>query len=133
MDTKLLIQLQPVGTPNCRITLGHHVQEFTLVQKTTVQIDCVTSGVLIIEHLGKLDNDPDTAIIIEQIHFNEITSPKFVYQGIYYPQYPKHLLGGAAELPHKNYLSWNGSWKLEFTLPIYTWMHKTLGLGWIYD
>jgi hypothetical protein len=94
---------------------------------------CRGNAKLTIEHYGKAELDPTTALIIEEIKFNGISNPKFVYQGIYYPDYPKHLIGNDRVLPHKNYLSWNGVWQLEFTLPIYTWIHKTLDLGWIYD
>ena len=35
--------------------------------------------------------------------------------------------------PYENYVDWNGIWVLDFTVPVYTWLHKVLGLGWIYD
>lgn len=85
-----------------------------------------------IEHYNKQDSDPTTALIIEQIQFNEITDPKFVWAGVYRPNYPIHLTGDP-ELKYHNYLGWNGVWQLDFTIPIYTWIHKTLDLGWIYD
>jgi hypothetical protein len=132
MDTKIFVWLRPIGRPCCRITVGDQVKDFILEQETTIELICTSSGSLNIEHYGKLDKDPDTAIIIEQIQFNEITDPSFVWAGIYYPKYPLHL-SGASELKYHNYLSWNGSWRLDFSLPIYTWIHKTLDLGWIYD
>lgn len=140
MDTKsysveVKIFLKPVGVPNCRIILNNQRQELTIdkEQWITIYVEECESALLEIEHYGKDELDPTTALIIDQIQFNGMTDPKFVYQGIYYPTYPKHLSNKDSIVPHQTYLSWNGTWRLAFTLPIYTWIHKTLDLGWIYD
>lgn len=129
------ILLKPVGTPKCRISLGDQKQDLTIDRDLTVKISHQGHGNtrLTIEHYGKDDSDPTTALIVEEIKFNNLSSPKFVYQGVYYPSYPKHLLNNAEVIPHQQYLSWNGVWTLDFTLPIYTWIHKVEDLGWIYD
>lgn len=132
MDTRISVLLKPIGTPRCKITVGDQSQDLVLDKDTWVELTCSTSGTLKIEHHGKADKDPITAVLVEEIKFNGITDPKFVWSGMYYPTYPKHLTGDA-ELKYHNYLSWNGVWVLDFTLPIYTWIHKTLDLGWIYD
>ena len=139
MDTslypaKINILLRPIGKPKCRISVNGQIKDIIVEQEQLISFKIQGNGSvkLSIEHYGKLDSDPSTALIIEQIEFNEITSPKFVWAGVYYPIYPKHMTG-ASELKSHNYLSWNGVWQLEFTLPIYTWIHKTLDLGWIYD
>ena len=31
------------------------------------------------------------------------------------------------------YMGWNGQWKLTYSAPIFTWIHKIENLGWIYD
>jgi hypothetical protein len=128
------ILLKPVGYPKCRIILDDQQQELTVEQESWVKLFYQGHGSirLSIEHFGKADSDPSTALIVEQIKFNEITSPKFVWAGLYSPNYPKHL-SGDSELKYHNYLSWNGVWTLDFTLPIYTWIHKIENLGWIYD
>jgi hypothetical protein len=132
---KIRILLKPVGTPKCLIRLDDQRRDIIVDKEQWITIDFQGCGrnILEIEHYGKDESDPATALIIDQIQFNEISSPKFVYQGTYYPFYPKHLIGSAEMLHHQPYLSWNGVWQLEFTLPIYTWIHKTLDLGWIYD
>jgi len=129
------IVIKSVGEPKCRISLDDQRQDLTVDKEMKIKLfhQCRGNARLTIEHYGKAELDPTTALIIEEIKFNGISNPKFVYQGIYYPDYPKHLIGNDTVLPHKNYLSWNGVWQLEFTLPIYTWIHKTLDLGWIYD
>ncbi len=99
-------------------------------------------GSIIIEHYVKTTNDTevhtgrDTAVIIEQIKFDGIYSPKFAWAGLYSPKYPSHYQVDqqlSTTLSHHTYLGWNGVWRLDFTLPIYTWIHKIENLGWIYD
>jgi len=84
----------------------------------------------------RTDTNEDTAIIVEEIKFNNISSPKFAWQGIYRPKYPEHYQQGKILVPTLSphtYLGWNGIWTLEFTLPIYTWIHEIENFGWIYD
>ena len=140
MDTKLyptriVIELEHVGTPDYIIRLDG------IAIGTTIAIDLGAGAhCLEIEHLNKLSSDPTTALVIKSITFNDITSPKFVWAGIYEPKYPEpwateqqnqgvvlkqHLCS------HDN-LGWNGKWTLTFTAPVFTWIHKTQDLGWIY-
>lgn len=102
---------------------------------------------LSVEFVNKKDSDTDTitgtdkAIIIDRAVFNDIESPKFVWAGTYYPKYPEPWaseqtsLGVVLEfgLKSQNYLGWNGLWKLEFSIPIFTWIHGLEDLGWIYN
>jgi len=139
MDTKtypvnISILLSTVGQPHCRISLGEQEQDVHLRKLAWINFQVEGCGPmqLNIEHYGKRDSDPTTAVVIEKITFNEITSPKFVWAGVYRPNYPQHMTG-AIELPANNYLGWNGVWTLDFDLPIYTWIHKVENLGWIYD
>jgi hypothetical protein len=128
------IKLRPIGTPRCRIAVADQRLDLVIDKEQWVKINCQGRGdiKLSIEHYGKADLDPNTALVIEQINFNEISSPKFVWEGLYYPTYPTHM-SGDSELKYHNYLGWNGVWTLDFTLPIYTWIHKVEDLGWIYD
>jgi len=140
MDTKLYpvtlsILLKPVGTPACKISIANQSRELIVDNDIWITFDLISIGhqSLLIEHYNKKDGDPTTALIIDQIKFNEIISEKVIYQGVYYPRYPQHLIGNSPTLPHQNYLSWNGIWQLDFTLPIYTWLHQVENLGWIYE
>jgi hypothetical protein len=144
MDTNVDIRvlIKPIWFdrfPTCRIGINDELHELVLVEPTWVNLKhSGSNATLKIEHYGKTNADTniktneDTAIVVEQIHFNEITSPKFIWQGIYYPSYPQHV-SGESELKFHNYLGWNGVWCLDFTLPIYTWIHQVEDLGWIYD
>lgn len=129
------ILLKPVGVPRCWIRISDQYRELTIDRDSWVTFNIQGSGTVLleIEHHSKDELDPTTALIVDRIEFNGLANPKFVYQGIYYPTYPKHLINENSIVPHQTYLSWNGVWRLEFTLPIYTWIHKTLDLGWIYD
>lgn len=93
---------------------------------------------------GKTNEDTtaehDQAVVVEFIDFFGIRNDKFRWQGVYRPEYPEpwrteQAEQGAnlpAELTGHTYLGWNGTWRLEFTTPIFTWIHKVQDLGWIY-
>ena len=98
-----------------------------------------------IEFLNKKNTDTvngkDKAVKIDKIVFNNIESEKFVWQGVYQPRYPEPWLSqqkiaGKApmsKLTSQKYLGWNGKWKLTYSAPIFSWIHKIENLGWIYD
>lgn len=98
-----------------------------------------TSVTLEIEHYGKKDTDTDVktgadvAVVVEEIKVNGISSPRFVWAGIYRPDYPPHLVDQPKELKYSNYLGWNGVWSLDIGLPSFTWIHHIENLGWIYE
>jgi hypothetical protein len=97
-----------------------------------------STGYLEVELIGKTNKDTDvagnrdTAVVIEEILLNDLSSPKFAWAGVYTPNYPPHVQGEEKLSPH-TYLGWNGVWRLDYTLPIYTWIHQIENLGWIYD
>lgn len=131
-STRINIELDLVGTPHYEIRLDGI--------PVTTNIDCdLYSGThtLEIEHVNKHPHDATTALIVKSIIFNDITSDKFVWQGVYTPDYPEPWASEqtllAPELPANNYLGWNGVWRLTFTAPVFTWIHQVEDLGWIYD
>jgi hypothetical protein len=78
------------------------------------------------------------AVIIDSVEFFGISDPRFVWAGVYWPEYPEPWLSQQnpspqAALTNHNYLGWNGVWRLNFDVPVFTWIHKTLGMGWIYQ
>ena len=101
--------------------------------------------VLILEYSGKTNEDTqpnrDQAVTIDSIDFFGISDNKFKLHSIYQPDYPEpwrtqQLDAGldlATHLIGQDYLAWNGTWRLEFTTPIFTWMHRVQDLGWIYE
>ena len=65
-----------------------------------------------------------------------IQDPKFAWAGIYRPEYPEPWASEqtnlATELSSHTYLGWNGTWRLTFGVPVFTWIHQVQNLGWIY-
>jgi hypothetical protein len=149
MDTRLYpttieIDLAVVGRPCGRIqldgrpvTFGRVISEPTTV--TVTQDLSAGAHCLEIHHQHKAAEDPDTALIVQAIRFNSIGDDQFVWSGRYRPDYPEpwatqqQALGNTLALEiESNYLGWNGIWRLEFTAPIFTWIHQVRNLGWIY-
>ena len=104
---------------------------------------CLVEGLhsLEIELHSKPDADPVQALTITNFSLGQIQSSRFVWQAVYHPRYPEpwasqqQALGVmlCSELRNTNHLGWNGVWRLEFTAPIFTWIHRVENLGWIYD
>jgi hypothetical protein len=147
----LLKPIQFNRIPTGRIGIDGKFTDIVLSKDTWFNFHCSRTDnntvKIQVEQYGKtkadsdIPNGKDTAIIIEQVKFNGIVDPKFAWAGVYYPEYPDYYIKEQlaqnkilnSELTPYTYLGWNGVWKLEFTLPVYTWIHNTLDLGWIYD
>jgi len=135
--------------PEINIGINNHVKKITLSTDQTFCYDfiAVDDAVLTIELLNKTNSDTvldkglDKAVIIESISFFDITDPRFVWAGIYQPQYPEPWateqqnqgITLAKQITGQTHLSWNGKWSLNFSVPIFTWIHQVQNLGWIYN
>jgi len=157
MDTNLKhrfwgeISLDPVfheEPPLVKVILaGDELFHGLLESRKTLEFDrWLVPGVydLTVEFLNKKDTDTvpdrnlDKAVIVESISVAGLRSQKFVWQGIYAPEYPEpwhsqQTPRPPAELLGHTYLSWNGIWTLKLSSPIFTWVHQVEDLGWIYD
>ena len=130
------VTLETVGRPWVEVDVNGQERIQQLTETTDFDFDFVAKTgqcCLKIEHFKKDDSDSSTAVIIKEIGFFGITDPKFIWTGIYYPDYPPHYLDKVSPLPGQGYLGWNGVYRLEFSVPVFTWMHNTLNLGWIYQ
>lgn len=93
-----------------------------------------------IELLDKSDSDPYQALKIQKFSMGRIESPRFVWQAVYTPRYPEPWatqqknqgIQLESHLHNTDYLGWNGIWRLQFDVPIFTWIHHIEKLGWIY-
>lgn len=91
-----------------------------------------------IKFIDKRDHE---AVIIRQVSFYGITDPRFAWAGVYEPQYPEPWATEQADagvilqpqLSQHTYLGWPGIWTLSFEVPVFSWIHRIQGLGWIYD
>lgn len=133
-SVKMQVVLEPIGTPWAKINVCNQQQTLQLTETKCFDFEFQAQDqcCLKVEHFDKTDLDPDTAVIVKQISFFGIEHPKFVWAGTYYPCYPEHYADKKLTLPGQGYLGWNGIYVLEFTVPVFTWMHQTLDMGWIY-
>jgi hypothetical protein len=132
---KMRVTLEPVGRPWVSVDAGGQKQVQQLDKTTDFDIEFVSKSdqcCLKVEHFKKDDNDSSTAVIVKEISFFGISDLKFIWAGIYYPDYPTHYPDKVSPLDGQGYLGWNGVYQLEFSVPVFTWMHNTLDLGWIY-
>jgi len=131
---KIQVTLEPVGHPWVSVNAEDWGQIQQLTKPTDFDLEFNTQErcCLKIEHFKKADDDPTTAVIVKSISFFGIAHPKFIWAGTYYPDYPEHYPDKTSPLPGQGYLGWNGIYELKFTVPVFTWMHKTQNLGWIY-
>jgi hypothetical protein len=146
---QIRITLEPVyydDPPEIRVGIDEHLEPATLTKTTTFDLDFDATADnynLIVEFINKRDTDTDTergldkAVKIVSIEIFGITDPKFIYASIYRPEYPRQWvkqqqIKPRAELTGQTYLGWNGQWQMPFSVPIFTWVHKTQNLGWIY-
>lgn len=142
MLTKIAITLTPKCSniaPEVLITVpGYSVHE-TLWKTNRVELEFNEAhGWIEVAFMNKPELDHDMAVIVDKVEFFEISDPKFVWAGVYTPKYPEPWYSQQtekppAQLPQQNYMGWNGTWRLDFTVPVFTWMHQILDLGWIYQ
>lgn len=125
-DVRVNVLLEPVGTPDVVITCGKYTRTAILTEPTWVNFTYSQAAgpcQLTVEHRNRKDHV--TAVIVKTVELNDITHLQNTYQGMYYPD--------DMEPRRDTYIAWNGVWILNFTVPVYTWMHQTQNLGWIYD
>ena len=133
-EVKIRVTLEPVGRPRVIVEASGQGQLQQLVTTTDFSFDfrADDSGYLKVTHFDKADHDADTAVVVKNIGFFGISDPKFIWAGAYYPEYPEHYPDKTSPLPGHGYLGWNGVYRLEFTVPVFTWMHQIQNLGWVY-
>lgn len=137
--------------PTVKVKLNDKEQNLTLSQDTFVSFVSEANKddkfILSVEHYGKTAKDHDvvhnldTAVVVDRIVLNGIESRRFIWQGLYTPHYEETYVADLQRngvtlepvLKNCNYLGWNGVWSLEFTAPVFTWIHQLEHLGWIYD
>jgi len=123
---RVSVLLEPVGTPDVAITCGGEIVEVILSEPTWFDFSYTQDAgpsQLTVEHRNR--QDYVTAVIVKTVKLNDIENSQNIYQGMYYPN--------NMDAKSTNYVDWNGTWVLDFTVPVYTWLHKTQNLGWIYD
>jgi len=142
---ELSLTVRPVykiDPPMINLGVNNNLNSVTLTSTTKFDFcfSTHTTSEISVELVNKTNNDPDTAVVIEHLSFFGIADPKFIWAGLYHPIYPEPWATEqknqniilAEELKCHDYLGWNGIWRLQFEVPVFTWMHKIQDLGWIY-
>ena len=142
MDTKIEVKIIPHGRPT--ITYGvddHPVSTIELVEPMSLQFNLDLgqgSHEVYIDFASKTNDTPDMAVEIDCVTAGGIAVDRLKWAGKYYPQYPEPWASQQTEtlqdcINSATYLGWNGRWVLQFTVPIFTWIHRIENLGWIYS
>lgn len=149
-NTSIALTLTPqwhIDPPEIIIRVNDQNQQLLLKQTETFQFEFYSAprDVLIsVELINKQERDTvpeknlDKAVIIDQLTINGISDPRFVWAGEYRPDYPEPWYSQQQDKPpalltNHNYLGWNGIWNITIQVPAFLWMHRQLGLGWVYD
>lgn len=141
---KLSVRLNPIyhdDLPLVRIGVPGDIRTLYLDKPTLFDFEYIAenNSYLIVEFLNKTINDTDLnrnldkAVIIEDISFFGISDPKFIWAGVYTPIYPDYIIDQPKTLNNITYLGFNGQWRLDFTMPVFTWIHQIQDHGWIYN
>jgi hypothetical protein len=100
--------------------------------------------IISLELLNKSDSDCvdgyDKAVIIDKILFFVIDSKQVLFNSRYVPDYSESYRKTSMNngtllddsLTSCNYMGWNGVWEVEFSAPVFTWLHTVENLGWVY-
>jgi hypothetical protein len=139
---KLSVVLKPVQHINpilVKIGINDNLTTVNLQDTATINFELATTErcTLTVELPDKQNQE---AVIIDRVSFFGIEDPKFAWAGIYEPQYPEPWASQQQsqgvvlkqQLSPHTYLGWPGKWQLTFTVPVFTWIHKTQNLGWMY-
>lgn len=144
---KLAVTLKPIinkTAPEVLISVPGHAVVETLWRPKEIEFDFSASQAawLEIKFLNKNYNEytssHDMAVIVDRVEFFGIADPRFVWAGVYCPDYPEPWYSQQSPLPapaltNHNYLGWNGVWRLDFDVPVFGWIHRTMGMGWVYS
>jgi hypothetical protein len=140
---KIAITLSPkfnTCPPTIVMSVPGQTQQFTLktMSRFDFEFQACDTGFLEIDFFNKTNDHPDMAVMIDRIELFGISDPKFVWNGVYTPKYPEPWYSQQCVQPQKKisnvtYLGWNGTWRIDFDVPVFTWIHKIQNLGWIYQ
>jgi len=142
MDTcynlQMRIRIRPEGTPTIRYGIDQAGPLVVLDQalELNYNLDLNTGPhCFLLELAGKTNDTPEQAIVIEDIEIEGMSLDRVKWAGVYTPVYPEPWASEQTNLPKTlsgcTYMGWNGVWQLDFTVPIFTWLHQTEHLGWI--
>jgi len=149
-NCNIVVAVSPVSYdnvhPKCRIFFNNFMKDFVLNESKQIAFDTTIDKDtdLTIELYGKENKDSiagrDLRINIDSVSIMGIENKKFIYQGVYQPDYPEPWASQqraqgielSKEIQYTDSLGWNGKWILTISNPPFSWIHKVLDHGWIY-
>lgn len=143
-ETEFSIQLKPHGSSIPVISYGIDKETRQTIQVTDIItlsfVEKFTIGphefFLIFDN--KTNDKHDMAVEILNVSVEGITLDRFKWSSIYTPTYPEPWASQQKTVLPKDhqsatYLGWNGIWKFQFDIPVFSWIHELENLGWIYQ
>jgi hypothetical protein len=130
IDTRLHlhIELEPVGTPDVKISVNNIKNDYPGLSSIIIQdyyIDLLDLFDIDIELSNKnYTTKYETAVIIRRLSVDNIELiPRYDYLADYVNDHDN-------DNP-TSYLGFNGKWTLTFDRPFYHWLHEHSGQGWL--
>ena len=130
IDTRLRlhVELEPVGTPNVRISINDVVDDYPRLSTSIIldyHVDLLDLFSVDVELLNKhYTTEYETAVIIRRLSVDNIELiPKYDYLAEYINDHDNNN--------PTSYLGFNGKWSLTFDRPFYHWLHEHSGQGWL--
>jgi hypothetical protein len=130
IDTRLHlhIELEPVGTPDVRISINDVVDDYPGLSNTIIldyHVDLLDLFAVDIELRDKhYTTEYETAVIIKRLSVDNIELiPEYDYLAKYVNDHDNNN--------PTSYLGFNGKWTLTIDRPFYHWLHQHSGQGWL--
>lgn len=126
--------------PKVKIRFNNKEEKLELSETTRIELveELVPGNYLLeVEFFDKPEHSTqgskDQMLTIDNLSVNGITHKKLLYAGIYHPIYPEPWASQQQDLkdslPAITTMGWNGTWRLDISIPAFIWCHDTIGLG----
>jgi hypothetical protein len=125
--SQVRIELEPVGTPNIRISTPTGIKDYPGLSEIMIidyDINILEPHDIVIELYNKhYTTEYETAIIFKIYIDNINIIPEYSYLAEYINDHNNNN--------PTNYLGFNGKWTLTIDRPFYHWLHEHSGQGWL--
>jgi hypothetical protein len=140
-NTRFTVVLTGIDRPEITYGIDDDVCNTICINTTVIlqfSLDLTTDvHRFFIEFRNKTNDTPDRMVIVDSVAVEGITTDRLKWSGTYTPTYPEPWASTQIDLTPTlagaTQMGWNGRWELSFAVPIFTWLHQTENLGWIYS
>ena len=131
------LMVQGQGSILAAVGIDSEISKVTIsgTQKFSYDLDLDIGGhLLVVDFLAR--SQSNQRLIISSVTMEGISTDRMKWAGIYCPRYPASWIQQHPDSPrcHSGWtdLGWPGIWKLRFSVPVFSWIHETEHLGWLY-